>query len=105
MLTVPHQPGASNPLPSARRRRALPLLLKRKVAAKYLGIALATLDRLHASGAIPAGIRVGGARMFRRHELAAWVRHGCPARPEWRALWAALNPAPKHATSTSGGQR
>jgi len=42
---------------------------------------------MSASGANPAGLRIGGARLYRRDELAAWVVADCPPRDQWQHLW------------------
>jgi hypothetical protein len=43
-------------------------------------VSLATWARWDAAGKIPAGVKVGGARLWSRRELLAWSRAGCPDR-------------------------
>jgi predicted DNA-binding transcriptional regulator AlpA len=73
-----------------RTRRRLPLLVRRKAAARLCGVSLPTWDRLDAAGKTPSAIRLGGAKLYRAAELAAWVEYGCPPRAQWAALWEAL---------------
>jgi predicted DNA-binding transcriptional regulator AlpA len=68
-------------------------LLRRAAAARYCGAGVSTWDRWSAAGLTPAPVRIGGAVLWSRHELAAWCRHGCPPRSEWQPLWAALRTA------------
>jgi hypothetical protein len=42
---------------------------------------------MSAAGLNPAGLKIGGARMYPTAELLAWVRHHCPRRKEWEAIW------------------
>src|SRR4051812_1865393 len=74
----------------------LPLLLKRKAAAKLCGFSLPTWDRMSAAGLNPAGLKIGGGRMYRTAELVAWVRTGCPRRPHWEILWKTLQKRSPH---------
>ncbi|MFO0800083.1 MAG: hypothetical protein U0804_21660 [Gemmataceae bacterium] len=76
------------PIPAYKRRRQLPPgLLTRKAAARYCGRGASTWDRLAAARLTPAPIRLGGAVLWSRAELAAWCRHGCPPRAEWEPAW------------------
>ena len=59
-------------------------------AARLCGFSLASWDRMSAAGRNPAGLRIGAARMYRTEELVAWVRHDCPRRAEWSAIWEVL---------------
>jgi predicted DNA-binding transcriptional regulator AlpA len=72
------------------RRRIPPGLLRRAAAARYCGAGVSTWDRWTAAGLTPAPVRIGGAVLWSRHELAEWCRHGCPPRAEWEPIWAAL---------------
>ena len=66
-----------------------PLLARRKDAARLLGIGTTLLDTLDAAGRLPAPIRVGGAKAYRRADLARWTELGCPDRERFEVLTAA----------------
>jgi predicted DNA-binding transcriptional regulator AlpA len=79
------------PVVRARRCRILPPgLLRRERAARYCGAGVSTWDRWAAAGLTPASIRLGGAVLWSRHELAEWCRYGCPPRDEWTPIWQAV---------------
>jgi predicted DNA-binding transcriptional regulator AlpA len=78
------------PPKTARRKPISPGLLRRQAAARYLGVGVSTLDRLSAAGLVPQPIRLGGALVWSRHELAEWCRRGCPPQAEWAPIWADL---------------
>jgi len=93
-------PDVLTPLPPAapparrRQRRALPPgLLRRKHAARYCGAGQSTWDRWAAAGLTPASVRIGGAVLWSRHELAEWCRAGCPDRKTWAPIWGAMRAA------------
>jgi hypothetical protein len=46
---------------------------------------------MSAAGLNPAGLKIGGAKMYRTAELVAWVRNGCPRRSEWAPLWESIS--------------
>lgn len=61
------------------------LLIDARAAAELLNIGESTLWKLHSQGRIPNPMRLGGRVVrWRREELEAWVRAGCPARHLWR---------------------
>ena len=61
-----------------------PLLLSAADAARILGIGKRHFYGLHSSGKLgPLPISLGRRTLWRREELEAWVRAGCPARQEW----------------------
>ncbi|CAN5218557.1 hypothetical protein BH11PLA2_BH11PLA2_02850 [soil metagenome] len=66
------------------------LMLRRPEAAAACGKGTSTWDRLTAAGLTPAPVKLGGSVLWCSDELAAWVRHGCPPRAEWAALWPAI---------------
>jgi predicted DNA-binding transcriptional regulator AlpA len=80
-------PPPNSPHKTPRRRRIPPGLLRRAAAARYCGAGVSTWDRWTAAGLTPAPIRISGAVLWSRQELAAWCRHGCPPRAEWEPLW------------------
>ncbi len=81
---APTTPDAAPPPATPKRRR--PLLLRRPAAAALVGVSVPTWDRLTAAGRNPAPLRLGGGTFWRRGELAAWVRAGCPVRDQWTAI-------------------
>jgi hypothetical protein len=38
---------------------------------------------------MPRGAKIGGARLWSKSELLAWIDAGCPERSEWQARQAA----------------
>jgi predicted DNA-binding transcriptional regulator AlpA len=76
--------------PHRRRRRLAPGLLRRAAAARYCGAGVSTWDRWAAAGLTPAPVRIGGAVLWSRAELAAWCAHGCPRRDAWVPIWTAM---------------
>jgi predicted DNA-binding transcriptional regulator AlpA len=85
-------PAETQPTPPRKptRRRTPPGLLRRKDAARYCGAGESTWDRWTAAGLTPAPVRIGGAVLWSRHELAEWCRAGCPDRRTWAPIWAAI---------------
>ncbi len=62
-----------------------PVLIGTKAVALMLNRCERTIRRDVIAGRIPAPIRVGGARLWRVKELAAWIDAGCPVRADWEA--------------------
>ena len=56
------------------------LLVGRIEAALLCGVSTASWDRLTSSGRTPNSIRLGGRVLWRRADLASWIRLGCPDR-------------------------
>jgi predicted DNA-binding transcriptional regulator AlpA len=74
-----------------RKNSTPPGLLRREAAARYCGgVGVSTWDRWTAAGLTPASVKLGGAVLWCRAELAEWCRHGCPPRAEWQPIWDAL---------------
>ncbi len=64
-----------------------PLLLDFKTAARMIGIGVSTFYAMDRSGELgPQGVRLRRRRLWRRDELAEWVRAGCPRREKWVAM-------------------
>ena len=88
---APFAPGrpAAAPPPDAEPRpsgaAAPPLLVGRRDAAAAAGVSVKLFDRLDAAGKTPAAVRVGGRKLYRTADLAAWVALGCPDRREFDA--------------------
>ena len=67
-----------------KRQAVDPLLVGADDAAKLLGIGRSLFYSLHSSGQLgPLPIRLGRRALWRREELAAWIRAGCPGRTRW----------------------
>jgi predicted DNA-binding transcriptional regulator AlpA len=59
------------------------LLLSVRDLARLLGRSVPSLDRDDAAGRLPAPVRIGGSKKWRRAEIVAWVAAGCPDRASW----------------------
>ena len=55
-----------------------PLLVGVKDTAALLGIGVAMLYRLRKSRALPKSVKLGRRTLYRREDLAMWVRLNCP---------------------------
>ena len=77
----------SVPSPSGSPAAAsLPLLVTGREAAAMAGVSLDTWQRLTARGECPAPVRLGPrCTRWRRKELLAWIKAGCPDRQTWEA--------------------
>ena len=64
-----------------------PLMLRRPQAAAACGKGTSTWDKMTAAGLTPAPVKLLGTVLWNAEELAAWCRHGCPPRDEWKQLW------------------
>lgn len=60
------------------RTKDAPLLLNVKEVARLLSIGERTVWAKAAAGVMPAPIRLGRSRRWRREELEEWIRSGCP---------------------------
>ncbi len=58
----------------------LPLLIDIHTLAALLTRSVASLERDQAAGRLPAPVRIGGSKKWRRSDIEAWVAAGCPAR-------------------------
>lgn len=56
-----------------------PLLLDIKCLAVLLTRSVASLERDQAAGRLPAPVRIGGSKKWRRADIEAWVAASCPA--------------------------
>lgn len=84
--------SASTARKSKRKRTLiLPRMLGREEAAAFCGVGgVSTWDRYSAAGMTPAPVRLGGAVLWCRAELAEWCRRGCPPRDQWAPVWREL---------------
>lgn len=79
---------------------AAPLLVDGKGLAAMLSIGLSLVYQMDRSGHLgPMGLRLGRRRLWRRDEVAAWVRAGCPRREMW------LKMAQEQGFGHQGGRR
>ena len=67
-----------------------PLMLRRPEAAAACGKGTSTWDKMTAAGLTPAPVKLLGTVLWNAEELAAWCRHGCPPRDEWKQLWPSI---------------
>ena len=68
------------PPPAETTARPQPLLLDIHTLAVLLNRSVASLERDQAAGRLPAPVRIGGSRKWRRADIETWVADGCPAR-------------------------
>jgi len=61
------------------------LLLSASAAAHAIGISRSQFWKLHASGRVPAPVRIGRRVLWRRSDLEQWVAQGCPSRDRFEA--------------------
>ena len=62
------------------------LLLDDKATAAALGIGKSLLWSLHSAGRVPLPVKLGRRTLWRREELEAWCRAGCPTREKWQTI-------------------
>jgi predicted DNA-binding transcriptional regulator AlpA len=68
-----------------------PLAVDMAAAARMLGMSRSYLYELDSCGELgPRANRVGGKRLYSVEELAAWCRHGMPARSRRLEMWPAI---------------
>lgn len=65
-----------------------PLMVNARQAAKMLNVSVRQLWRLNKIGSLPKPIRLGRCVRWRRAEIEAFVKAGCPSREEWQAMQA-----------------
>ena len=83
------EPLPSNPDASERADadRDAPFLLDGPAVCGLLSIGLSTLYAMDRSGELgPKGLHLRRRRLWRREELLAWTRAGCPRREVWLEL-------------------
>jgi hypothetical protein len=60
-------------------------------AATMLGIGRSLLLQMDRTGELgPKFYHLGKRRVLAVDELRTWLMHGCPPRPQWTRIWAAL---------------
>ena len=71
----------------ATKQAVLPLLLRINEVCSLLNMSRRSLLKYEADGRFgPARIFIGKMVQYRREEVEAWVRAGCPCREHWRAM-------------------
>lgn len=60
-------------------------LLTAKDAAHLCRLSKRSWFRLHASGRIPAPVRIGGSVRWRKSDIESWLTMDCPGRKEFEA--------------------
>jgi len=65
------------------------LLLRCGEAARLCAVSKVSWHRWDSAGRIPQGLKIGGAKVWRRAELEAWIAAGCPNREKWLLIVAA----------------
>ncbi len=78
--------GSKSSLPTESDVQTAACLVDAGEAARMHAIGRATWWKLHASGRVPAPIRLGRRTLWRRAELEAWVSAGAPPRERWELL-------------------
>ncbi|HET6573522.1 MAG TPA: hypothetical protein VFG68_07965 [Fimbriiglobus sp.] len=78
------------PVPTRSDPTPTPALVRRRAAARMVGMGLSTFDRADVAGLVPAGRWVRGCKLWSVAELEAWADHGCPDRKTWAPIWAAM---------------
>ena len=62
-----------------------PALMKLDEVAELLNVSRRQIARLADGGRMPWGVKLGGARRWRREEITEWLARGCPrVRPAGR---------------------
>jgi len=61
--------------------------------AELLNTSSRTIHRLNSAGLIPCPLRVGCRLRWRREEIDAWLKAGCPSRNGWAGRWPRRNRA------------
>lgn len=58
-------------------------LLSASESAALCGVSVRQWWRWDSSGKIPAAVKIGSTKRWRRDELRQWIDAGCPLRMEW----------------------
>jgi predicted DNA-binding transcriptional regulator AlpA len=88
----PSDPTTSEDAPAEAPQGVQPRLLKIAATAALLGVSTGTVERLHASGRMPAPIRLCRDLLWDADELNAWLDYARgnggkpPSRKEWVAV-------------------
>lgn len=63
-----------------------PLLIRDEQCAHLAGISRATWWKLDSTGQVPACVKLGRSTRWRRQEIGAWIKAGCPSREVWEQM-------------------
>lgn len=63
-----------------------PLTLDAAGAAALVGVSRSLWYSLLAQGRTPVPLRLGRRTLWRKEELTAWVRAGCPRQESWKSV-------------------
>jgi excisionase family DNA binding protein len=66
--------------------RQLCHLLSISDLAELLNTSTRTIHRLNSACLIPSAVRIGCRPRWRREEIEAWLKAGCPSRNEWEQM-------------------
>lgn len=76
-------PVAQTPSQTKCRHRLRPLAVRRREAARLLGVSVSTWRRWDAAGATPPSVAVGKLTLWPMRSLRLWMQWGCPSRAEF----------------------
>lgn len=76
-------PGAPPPTTSETVADERPWLVDIEQLAFLLNRSVPSLERDASAGRLPASVRLGHSRRWRRQEIRRWVEAGCPPRQIW----------------------
>ena len=83
------------------KRRLRPLAVRRREAARLMGVSVSTWRRWDAAGATPPSVTVGKLTLWPMRSLRLWVRWGCPSRAEFELRLQTANSAAVATTHSS----
>ena len=79
-------PDSQIPSQPKGRHRLRPLAVRRREAARLLGVSISTWRRWDAAGATPPSVTVGKLTLWPMRSLRLWMQWGCPPRAEFERL-------------------
>jgi predicted DNA-binding transcriptional regulator AlpA len=69
------------------RAEGLPELLRAEEVAELLRMGRSTFFRYDKTGRVPRAVWIGNLKRYRRDEVVAWCRAGCPPRERWEEMY------------------
>src|SRR5262245_38867893 len=82
---TPCNPDATCPSTATGLIDEPPWLLNIEQLSFLLNRSIPSLERDAAAGRLPAAVRIGGSRRWRRRDILEWVEAGCPTRSDQQA--------------------
>jgi hypothetical protein len=79
----------SSERPTRKRRRLIPFVADARQLAPLLCLSIRSIRNLDAAAKLPAGLRIGGRKVWLLSEIRDWLNAGAPDRGTWAALRAA----------------